>query len=162
MTMALARKVRNFSRALLQVYAPRTIKRYLWNSEFSQGRWDCLASTTGDCVYPIVEKYAVHGTILDLGCGSGSTGNELDATAYREYVGVDISDVAIEKAREKTEQNRRAEKNRYLQSDIVDYVPTGQCDVILFRDSIYYVEVGRIKPMLDRYAGHLKPYAFSS
>jgi 2-polyprenyl-6-hydroxyphenyl methylase/3-demethylubiquinone-9 3-methyltransferase len=153
----MARKIRNVLRALLQVYGPRTLKRYLWNSEFSRGRWDCLDSTASDCVYPSVEKYAARGSILDLGCGSGSTGNELDATAYGDYTGVDISDVAIEKARGRTEQNRRAAKNRYVQSDIVDYVPTRQFDVILFRDSIYYIEVGKIKAMLDRYAGSLTP-----
>ena len=154
--MYLPGRVQNILRGLLQAYGTKNVKRYLWNIEFSQGRWDCLDRTPLDCVYPYVEKYANGGSILDLGCGSGSTGNELDATTYRHYMGVDISDVAIEKARRRTEENGRAHQNRYAQSDVFSYVPTQQYDVILFRDSIYYIPWGKIKTMLDRYSKYLK------
>jgi len=107
-------------------------------------------------VYPYVEKYAKKGSILDLGCGSGSTGNELDPTTYQDYTGVDISDVAIEKAKKKTEENSRGDRNGYFQSDLFSYVPTTRYDVILFRDSIYYVPLRNVIPMLSRYSNHLK------
>ncbi len=127
----------------------------LWNAEFSQARWDCLDTTVGDCVYSYIEKAATGGSILDLGCGSGSTANELSANTYRDYTGVDISDVAIDKARKRTEKNGRADKSRFFHSDISSYVPAQQFDVILFRDSIYYVARPRIRPMLDRYSKYL-------
>jgi SAM-dependent methyltransferase len=154
--MYMAQKVRNKLRAFLQAYGPKKIKRALWNTEFSRGRWECLESSVGNSVYQYIEKYANKGSVLDLGCGSGSTGNELDAAAYLDYTGVDISDVAIAKARVRTEENRRADKNSYLQSDIFTYVPTRQFDVILFRDSIYYLPQAKIKRMLDRYSRYLK------
>ena len=66
----------------------------------------------------------IGGSILDLGCGSGSTANELSGTAYQVYTGVDISDVALENAKKRTEENRRGDKNRYFQSNIFSYVPT--------------------------------------
>jgi SAM-dependent methyltransferase len=69
---------------------------------------------------------------------------------------VDISDVAVEKSRRRTEENRREDKNHYLCSDVFNYVPTGQFDVILFRDSIYYVPHGKIIAMLRRYSKYLK------
>jgi SAM-dependent methyltransferase len=107
-------------------------------------------------VYGCIEKYANKGSILDLGCGSGSTGNELDATADGDYAGVDISDLANEMARRRAGENGRADKNNYLQADISDYVPTQQFNVILFRDSIYYVPRAKIKRMLDRYSQYLR------
>lgn len=149
-------KVGNVLRALLQAYGSRNIKRYLWNREFSQGRWDCLERSSRDPVYPYVAEYANNGSILDLGCGSGRTGTELDETKYRHYTGVDISDVAIEKARQRTEKNARADRNSYAQSDITSYVPTQQYDVILFKDSVYYIRWGQIKALLDRYSKYLK------
>jgi len=155
--MLLTRKVGNRLRGMLQVSGSKRIKSRLWDREFSCGRWDFLESTPGDCVYPYIEKYARNGRILDLGCGSGSTGNELDASRYREYIGVDISAVAIEKARTRTEENHRARQNRYVQSDIVGYVPTQDFDVILYRDSIYYVSRLQIVAMLHRYRRHLSP-----
>lgn len=155
--MRLAQSVRNKIRAFLQAYGTPKVKGYLWDTEFSGGRWDNLDATPEDCVYPYVEKSANGGSILDLGCGSGSTANELDTDTYRDYTGVDISGAAISKARSRTEQNGRAVKNRFFRSDIASYVPTQRFDVILFRDSIYYIPRAEIKATLDRYSKYLKP-----
>lgn len=154
--MYVAEKARSILRGLLQTYGIKSMKRSLWNAEFSRGRWDCLQTSPGDVVYGCIEKYANKGSILDLGCGSGSTGNELDATADGDYTGVDISDLANEMARRRAGENGRADKNNYLQADISDYVPTQQFNVILFRDSIYYVPRAKIKRMLDRYSQYLR------
>ena len=153
----LRQHARNRIRGLLQAYGTTSLKRQLWDSEFSEGRWSCLDATAGDCVYPFVERLARHGCILDLGCGSGNTGNELNRDAYRLYVGVDVSDVAIAKARQRSEENQRASHNRFLQSDILTYAPGQLFNVILFRDSIYYIPHHRIPAMLERYAKSLEP-----
>ena len=154
--MYIAEKARNALRRLLQDYGTPRMKRSLWNAEFLGGRWDCLDTTLGDCVYPFVEKYASNGSVLDLGCGSGSTANELAITSYRDYTGVDISDVAIDKAIRRTERNGRAGKSRFFQGDFFSFIPTVRYSVILFRDSIYYVPCGKIKMMLLRYANYLQ------
>jgi len=153
----LAQSVQNKIRAFLQAYGTPKVKGRLWDAEFSGGRWDNLDTTPDDCVYRYVEKSANGGSILDLGCGSGSTANELDTNTYRDYTGVDISDAAISKARSRTEQNERAVKNRFFRSDVASYVPTQRFDVILFRDSIYYIPRANIKATLDRYSKYLKP-----
>ena len=88
-------------------------------------------------------RYASNGSILDLGCGSGSTGNELDPAAYERYVGVDISDVAIAKAQQRTEENRRTDRNSYRAVRHLQLRAEPAFDVILFRESIYYVPRGR-------------------
>jgi SAM-dependent methyltransferase len=148
----------NILRAILQAHGARRMKKLLWDSEFSRGRWDCLETTPGDCVYPYVEKYANGGSILDVGCGSGNSGNELDPSAYRHYTGVDISGVAIERARRRTSENGRGAKNCYVQSDMLSYVPSQRYDVVLFRDSIYYLPYGKIKAVLDRYSKYLREH----
>jgi SAM-dependent methyltransferase len=153
--MSRARKMENRLRGLLQVYGTPRIKTRLWDGEFSRGRWDFLDRTPGDCIYPHVERYANNGRILDLGCGSGSTPNELDATAYRDYIGVDISEVALEKARRRSEESGRTGRHRYVRSDILGYLPAQRCDVIVFRDSIYYVPWSQIPAMLHRYSSFL-------
>ena len=160
--MYLLRKAQDFLLWRLQAYGTPSIKKFLWNVQFSGGKWNCLNTTLGDCVYAYVEKYARDGSILDLGCGSGNTGNELEAKAYRHYTGVDISDVAIETAKRRSEDNRRADKNVYFQSDILDYAPTQPHDVILFRDSLYYVPAAKIRAILERYSRCLTPLVSSS
>jgi SAM-dependent methyltransferase len=148
-------KVRNVTRALLQQYGTRAVKRRLWDAEYASGRWRCLESMPGDCVYSVVERYARGGSVLDLGCGPGTTGSELNAASYSQYIGVDISDVAIEKAKRRAESCRRTDKNRYLQGDIVTFEPDQKFDLILFGDSLYYVSWAHIQSMLNRYASYL-------
>jgi 2-polyprenyl-3-methyl-5-hydroxy-6-metoxy-1,4-benzoquinol methylase len=80
----------------------------------------------------------------------------MDERCYEAYVGVDISDVAIETAIRRTAQNGRAAKNSYVQSDLASYQPVGLFDVVLFRESIWYIPQDRIKHVLDACRQHLK------
>jgi SAM-dependent methyltransferase len=142
--------------SFLKSYGPSKIKKMLWDKEFSQGQWNFIDNTEGDCVYENLEKYARTGSILDLGCGPGNTANELANGAYHSYVGVDISEAALEKARKRTIVNGRAEKNTFVQGDFVNYEPIEKFDVILFRESMYHVPMGKIKHTLDRLSAYLK------
>ena len=151
------RKLSKIIRRIKQSWGTAEIKRRLWNKEFQEGRWDFIDHTQGDVVYDVVGKYCRKGRILDLGCGSGNTGCELDVDLYSTYVGVDISDIALEKAVARSRRAGRQNRNRYVRGDIVDYVPEGKFDVILFRESIYYVQGFRIAPLLIRYAESLAP-----
>jgi len=154
--MYIAQRTLRFVNGVLKSYGPPNIKRLLWDKEFSGEKWKFIDNTIGDCVYPFLGKYIHKGDILDLGCGPGNTANELDAAAYRTYVGVDISEAALSKATKRTERKGRADKNRFVCADFLSYVPTQQFDVILFRESMYHVPLGKIKAMLDRYSNYLR------
>lgn len=149
-------RVRNKVRGFLMARGTTGIKRSLWNAEFASGKWDNLAHTQEDCLYPYLERYLNGGSVLDLGCGLGNTGAELAAETYSHYTGVDISDVAVEFAKKKTQEHGRIEKNEYFRADILSYQPTKRFDVILFRESIYYVSGPPLKGLLARYAQFLK------
>ena len=131
------------------------MKNHLWDEEYASGRWDHCEHSPGALVYKYIEKYSKGGRILDLGCGSGNTANELDSTAYDKYTGVDISAVAITKAAERSAREGRGTKNHFLQGDISSWVPDEKYDVILFRESIYYIPILRIEKMLGHYTLYL-------
>jgi len=154
--MPIIRKIRNVLRGRIQVWGNAALKRGLWNSEYAEGRWKHCEDTQGDPVYGFIKKYARAGRILDLGCGAGNTGNELASDTYADYIGVDISDVAIAKAIDRSRTNGREKRNRYYAADISKYVPEGKFDLILFRESMYYLPPHRIASILDRYARSLK------
>jgi SAM-dependent methyltransferase len=144
-------------RGFLLSYGPTSVKKIFWDKEFSGGKWNFIDDTAGDCVYAHLERHAGgSGDILDLGCGPGNTANELSASAYRTYVGMDISEEALVKARRRTEANGRTGKNRFEQGDFISYKPPQQFDVILFRESMYHVPINRVKPTLDRFTPFLK------
>jgi SAM-dependent methyltransferase len=154
--MHIARRTLTFVQGFLTSYGPSSIKKLLWDKDFSGSKWDFIDNTVGDCVYPFLEKYAHNGDILDLGCGPGNTANELDSGAYKTYIGVDISEVALAKAVKRTQQNGRADKNSFVCSDFLGYAPTRGFDIILFRESLYHVPYGQVLEILDKYSEHLK------
>jgi len=154
--MNVVKKIKNALRGAKQRWGSEKMKQRLWNEEFASGRWESLENTSSDVIYHYVEKYCRRGSILDLGCGSGNTGCELDSRRYQTYTGVDISDVALEKARRRSEACLRGEKNDYIQSDISAFVPAAKYDVILFRESIYYIPRRQIESTLVRYSEYLR------
>jgi SAM-dependent methyltransferase len=137
-------------------YGPSGIKKRLWDKEFSSTKWDFIDNTFGDCVYSHLEKHAQGGDILDLGCGPGNTANELSASAYRSYVGVDISEAALAKAVKRTAESGRLEKNSFVCSDFLGYRPTKAFDMILFRESMYHIPYGQVLEILEKYSKSLK------
>ena len=149
-------RVSSYAEGLLKRYGPSGMKKRFWDKEFASGKWNFIDNTLGDPVYSFLEKYVGRGSILDLGCGPGNTATEL-ACPYRKYVGVDISEVALEKARKKTEETGRSGRNQFACSDFLSFNPADKFDVILFRESMYHVPIGQIKTILDKYAEFLKP-----
>jgi 2-polyprenyl-3-methyl-5-hydroxy-6-metoxy-1,4-benzoquinol methylase len=131
-------------------------KKSLWDEEFGSGQWNYLEQTTEDPIYPILEKYVRNGAILDMGCGSGNTANELDYAKFGSYTGTDLSEVAVQKAIQRTRNNGREGKTEFKCAPIEDFNPEKPYDVILFRESIFYIPIRKIKAVLDRYAPHLK------
>ncbi|TMQ30284.1 MAG: methyltransferase domain-containing protein [Nitrospirae bacterium] len=140
---------------ILKRWGHSSIKKAIWNEEFSSGQWDYLEHTSNDPIYDYLARYSHHGNVLDLGCGSSNTGNEMDASTYRSYTGVDISDSAIRKALTRAINNNRQLKNEYVCDDISSYVPRTRYDVILFRESIFYLPNYQIKKILNRYSSYL-------
>ena len=150
-------KLKNVFLTRLKAWGPPMLQRFAWNREFAEGHWDFIDSTPDDCIYDFLARYAKKGAVLDLGCGSGNTGSELAGEHYSQYFGVDISDVAVEKARARAARLGRAEKNAYAQGDIAEFRPQGTFDVILFRESIWYIPLHKLSDVLARYRQHLKP-----
>jgi SAM-dependent methyltransferase len=128
----------------------------LWDKEFSGNKWNFIDDTASDCVYAHLEKHARGGDILDLGCGPGNTANELAESAYTTYLGVDISESALAKGMRRTNENGRADKNSFVCSDFLSYMPTRKFDVILFRESMYHIPYGSVMELLNKYSKYLK------
>jgi len=154
--MYIVSRTSTFVRGFICSYGPSSIKKRLWDKEFSGTKWNFLDNTVGDCVYPYLEKYANKGDILDLGCGPGNTANELSAGAYHKYIGVDISEAALAKAVRRSEMNGRAEKNSFVNSDFMSYHSSQQFDVILFRESMYHIPYGQVVPILKKFSRNLE------
>lgn len=124
----------------------------LWDVQYALGLWGYLDQAGGGGVpLSLIEAWAPHPTILDLGCGT-SANLTLAPGRYRHYHGVDISRRAIETARS---LNRVAAS--YAVADIRAYVPPDRYDAILLREVIYYLTVPEAAELLRRLPGLLTP-----
>ncbi len=153
--------IQRIANALIKRWGTATAKQRVWDSEYKTGRWTYQRGGQNnegrEPVYGFLEKYGAGGSILDLGCGSGMTALEM-RNNFREYVGVDISEIAVGKARvELCKEIDRAHKTRFFASDISSFQPDRKFSVILFRESIYYVPQHQIGQMINRYCSHLCP-----
>ena len=90
------------------------------------------------------------GEYLDVGCGDGVLFEQFKPLGYQRYVGIDISDVAIEKLR-----LYNNDRTNFSQADADVHEPADRFDVIVFNESLYYLR----DPVrsLRRYAQSLKP-----
>lgn len=150
-------RVKDIWRGRVHRWGSSGMKQSIWDKEHATGKWNCCENTPGDPIYGYIEKYCHGGGLLDLGCGSGNTGNEIAVDTYSYYTGIDVSSVALEKAALRSRQNGRGNLNKYFQSEIAAYVPNRKYDVILFRESIYYLPRLKITSTLERYKASLSP-----
>ena len=56
--MYIVERAKIFVQGFLASYGPSSIKKRLWDKDFSGDKWNFIDNTTGDCVYPHLEKYA--------------------------------------------------------------------------------------------------------
>jgi SAM-dependent methyltransferase len=154
--MYTAQRILGKMQSALKSYGPSGIKRFLWNKEYSGEKWNFADNTLGDCVYSHLEKHLANGSILDLGCGAGNTATELAFNAYKLYVGVDISETCLSKARRRSKECGRGEKNQFACGDFLSFAPAQQFDVILFRESMYHIPIAKIPSTIRHYTSYLK------
>jgi SAM-dependent methyltransferase len=125
-----------------------------WDAEYSDGRWAYMGQQNELARYWVLIGY-MHtlgrgGEYLDVGCGEGVLFEHFKPLDYQRFVGVDISDVAIEKLR-----RRNDHRTSFFPADGDVYEPTGHFDVIIFNESLYYLR----EPVrsLERFVRSLKP-----
>src|SRR5262245_47316135 len=117
--MRIARFIRT---KVVKRWGSSTAKRRVWDGEFASGLWARLEHTADDPIYDYLETYANGGNVLDLGCGSGNTGSEMNTSRYASYTGVDVSSVALRKAESRIQASDRKTKNSYLCGDLETYL----------------------------------------
>ena len=155
--MKIVERTTNFVVGALKSYGPTRIKKILWDKEFTGTKWDFMDDTSSDCVYKHLNQWAKNGSVLDLGCGPGNTANEMPDSCYRRYIGVDISQAAIDKGIQRTKANGRDKKNSFVLSDFLSFTPDEKFDVILFRESMYHIPYGQVSAILSEFSKSLKP-----
>src|SRR5215467_2451139 len=111
----------------------------VWESQYRSMFWDYLSNQEEVSRYSVIIGYIQYfkpaGSILDIGCGAGILQERLGPSGYMRYVGLDLSETAIERARRKTDA-----KTLFIHGDADAYMPLEQFDTIIFNESLHYFD----------------------
>jgi len=128
------------------------IPKTLWEHQYETGHWDFLHTLGELGRFSVLVGYLHElkpiGAVLDIGCGEGLLFKRLQTTSCPQYLGLDISAAAIEKA-------RAMGTGPFICTDAEHFVPTDTYDVIIFNESLYYF----LDPVATvvRYTSALRP-----
>lgn len=103
---------------------------------YLRGGWDSLGQGDDMGRFFVIAGYcATRGaaSILDIGCGDGLLASRL--LDFNDYVGVDLSAVAVSRA-----QSRQIPNTTFIAAEAQNYDPDGTFDVIVFNEMLYYLE----------------------
>ena len=99
------------------------------------------------------EIFARNQTILDVGCGEGAMYDAMSQEFRSRYTGIDISDVAIQRAKRRRPEGNfiRAKAEEFNLNSVQKY------GMIVFNEVLYYTEY---KTTLLRYKNFLIPNGY--
>jgi 2-polyprenyl-3-methyl-5-hydroxy-6-metoxy-1,4-benzoquinol methylase len=129
-----------------------------WNRQHSSSMWKYLAGLEQVPRYAMIEgwrhRLKPSGRVLDLGCGEGVLLQQISPSAKVNYLGVDLSQVAIDAAKSKI---RDSSIERFVCADLTTFdASVGSAfDVIVFNEVLCYVSdpvatINRYRTVLAR------------
>jgi 2-polyprenyl-3-methyl-5-hydroxy-6-metoxy-1,4-benzoquinol methylase len=113
------------------------VSKETWEAQYRQGGWEFMRNLDELARYSVIAGY-LHalkpgGSVLDVGAGEGLLADHLRIFGYSRYLGIDLSEAAIEQA-----VGRRDERTFFRAADAEAFTPEGKWDAIVFNECVYY------------------------
>jgi 2-polyprenyl-3-methyl-5-hydroxy-6-metoxy-1,4-benzoquinol methylase len=122
----------------LTAYKPLENGRHVFDTQYAGGQWDYLRSPDEAPRYGVVAGYTAllpgRPALLEVGCGEGPLLDHLDRHRTSHFTGIDISSVAIDRARSREDENVR-----FHCAEAESFAITGTFDAIVFNEMLYYL-----------------------
>ena len=118
------------------------LAREEWEAQYRGGSWDFLGGVDELARYAVIASYLHHlrpgGSVLDVGCGEGVLLDHLAPFGPRRYTGIDLSEAAIRRGRERGGGNAEL-----LVANAETYrprpgAPAQSWDAVVFNECLYY------------------------
>ena len=132
------------------------MQQYSWNSQYRAGVWKADSSGRSPATIERVKKLCKGGLLVEFGCGEGSLPCSISHTTYAQYVGIDISDVAIERAKARAKREE-IENYKFIQADMSRWDGVSNASLILLEECLYYLKGKKLVDFLERCCANLAP-----
>jgi 2-polyprenyl-3-methyl-5-hydroxy-6-metoxy-1,4-benzoquinol methylase len=108
-----------------------------WEHEYAGGGWEWLKSDDERLHHHIIaaycDRFGPDAAILDVGCGEGVLHAMLERSGYRRYVGIDISETAIDRM-----ASRSDSRTCFLAANAEALALPERFDVVVVNEVLYY------------------------
>jgi SAM-dependent methyltransferase len=109
----------------------------VWEAQYRRDQWSFLRGLDQMTRYSVIAGYVQalkrDGKLLDVGCGEGLLLDQLGDSAYSKFIGIDISQTAVERARAKHHP-----RSFFTCVDAREFVADENFDTIIFNEVLYY------------------------
>lgn len=132
------------------------VAKETWDAEYgkSHSEWTYFDTPSELGRYALIASYVhhLHGSpaILEVGCGHGSLVELLARFGFQNFLGIDLSPAAIQRA-----EALGIPGASFAAADLESFEPPGRYDTIVFNETLYYAK--QPTQTLLRYARSLNP-----
>jgi trans-aconitate methyltransferase len=123
------------------------------NQEYKSGAWDHFLGKDEEerhrLLVELIQERGSALSLLDLGCGSGRLVSLLDTTSVSEYLGVDLSEEGLAKARSLNSART------FIHGNYESWKPERSYDVITFNECLGYARIPA--RTIETFCSFLKP-----
>jgi SAM-dependent methyltransferase len=123
----------------LKGYHPERHTPEDWTRQYESGAWAYLADLSERPRYSVMVGYLdalAPGRILDVGCGEGLLARKIRHLPFQNYIGIDISPLAVAAARAALGDDLRLS---FAVADAESYQPEIVPDAIIFSECLNYL-----------------------
>lgn len=136
--------------------------REQWDREYREGEWKFLDGLAERSHHMVLLGYVLGQgepkKILDVGCGTGGLLDRARKFALGGYTGIDISEAAVNTARERFRDVNIRFPIVFETADFESFEKPVAYDVIIFNESISYAR--NPLAVMERFRRHLRPGGF--
>lgn len=123
------------------------LEKLSWNLQYEAGLWS--KGQRSSITIDLVKNLCRGGHIVEFGCGEGDLIHLLPTGSYSYYTGIDISQIAIERA--KLKASKCGIKNYDFVNDNMAMWPGGKnISLILVEECIYYLKAEAMEEFIGR------------
>jgi cyclopropane fatty-acyl-phospholipid synthase-like methyltransferase len=143
--MASHDKITLFERAYWRLMRLLGFKRLAWDNQFQKGIWS--RGSGNQHTINLVTDLCKGGRLVEFGCGEGPLPRALSANVFSDYIGYDVSQVAVDKAT-RLACEAGLQNVRFQQCDMSKWKGDSLVSLVLTEESLYYLSASDTEKFL--------------
>jgi 2-polyprenyl-3-methyl-5-hydroxy-6-metoxy-1,4-benzoquinol methylase len=122
-------------------------EKYSWDLQYRSGHWDSLSVSSR--TISLINDLSDGSKIIEFACGDGRLRSKIKQNSFLSYQGYDISQVAIDRARERVRISG-LQNVKFDCLSMQSWIGDNDVDLFIIDEAIYYLENYELKTFFDK------------